>query len=99
MAAGLQVVPEFDNPGVLHPDIPLKHPGEPTCALVDLKHPTKNADPRSWKVHGKRQHGRFKALPCWAAADFVAIHLLKRDRRLLSRRTHSYGPKNLSPLK
>lgn len=79
-APRLQVVPEFQNPGVGRPDIALKRPGEPARAFVELKHPAKPADPDRWKdAHDKRQYGRFKALPCWAASNFTAIHLFERD--------------------
>lgn len=44
-APKLQVVPEFENPGVGRPDIALKRPGEPARAFVELKHPAKHADP------------------------------------------------------
>lgn len=76
---GLAVVPEFQNPGVGRPDIALKRPGQPARAFVELKHPTKSADPDRWSgPHDKRQYERFKTLLCWAASNFQVIHLFER---------------------
>jgi hypothetical protein len=77
------VVPEFQNPGVGRPDIALKRPGEPARAFIELKHPSKPADPERWTgAHDKGQFARFQALECWAASNFVSINLLERDRQV-----------------
>ena len=62
-APQLTVVPEFQNPGVGRPDIALKRPGEPARAFVELKHPSKPADPERWAgAHDKGQFARFQTL-------------------------------------
>lgn len=84
-APQLTVVPEFHNPGVGRPDIALKRPGEPARAFVELKHPSKPADPERWTgAHDRGQFARFQTLECWAASNFAAIHLLERDRQVAS---------------
>ena len=47
----LTVVPEFRNPDVGRPDIALVRPGTPARAFVELKAPTKRADPSRWRDH------------------------------------------------
>ena len=82
-APQLTVVPEFQNPGIGRPDIALKRPGEPARAFVELKHPSKPADPDRWTgAHDRNQFLRFQALSCWAASNFTAIHLMERDRQV-----------------
>lgn len=85
VAPKLEIIPEFDNPGVGRPDIALKRPGEPARAFVELKHLSKPADPASWKdAHDKRQYARFQSLGVWAASNFAAIHLFERDQEVAS---------------
>lgn len=77
-ASGLIVVPEFRNPGVGRPDIALVRQGTPARAFVELKAPTKSADPTRWRDHDKRQFERFKELPNWATCNFAEFRLLSR---------------------
>jgi hypothetical protein len=50
----LIVVPEFATPGVGRPDIALKRAGQPPRAFVELKSPTKPADPARYRdAHDK----------------------------------------------
>lgn len=77
---GLVVMPEYRNPGVGRPDIALVRPGAPPRAFVELKAPTKPADPERWRdPHDKRQFERFKELPSWAACNFAEFRLFERD--------------------
>lgn len=80
----LTVVPEFRNPGVGRPDIALVRPGTPARAFVELKAPTKRADPSRWRDHDKRQFERFRELSCWAASNFAEIRLFHRDEEIAS---------------
>ena len=54
VAQGLQVSPEFLTSGVGCPDITLKRVGVPPRAFVELKAPTKPADPTRWTGADKR---------------------------------------------
>lgn len=54
-APPLVVVPEFHNPGVGRPDIALIRPGARPRAFVELKAPSKPADPTRWRDQDKRQ--------------------------------------------
>jgi hypothetical protein len=52
----LIVSPEFNQPGVGRPDIALKKQGQPARAFIELKAPTKSADPERWKdAHDKEE--------------------------------------------
>lgn len=76
----LTVVPEFNNPGVGRPDIALKRQGQPARAFVELKAPTKRANPARWTdAHDKRQGERLKELAHWSTSNFVDFCLLHRD--------------------
>ncbi len=75
----LTVSPEYRNPGVGRPDIALARAGTPPRAFVELKAPTKPADPRRWRAQDKRQFERFQELRCWGTSNFVEFHLLHRD--------------------
>lgn len=78
-APQLTVVPEFLNPGVGRPDIALVRPGAPARAFVELKAPTKSADPTRWRGHDQRQFERIKELPCWSTSNFSELRLFHRD--------------------
>jgi uncharacterized protein YjeT (DUF2065 family) len=73
-------MPEFLNPGVGRPDIALKRLGAPPRAFIELKAPTKPADPTRWRGQDRRQFERFKEFPCWATCNFAQFHLLNRDQ-------------------
>jgi len=81
-APRLIVVPEYRNPGVGRPDIALVRQGAPARAFVELKAPTKPADPTRWRDQDRRQFERFKELPCWGTCNFVEFHLFHRDDEL-----------------
>jgi uncharacterized protein YjeT (DUF2065 family) len=79
---GLVVVPEFRNPGVGRPDIALIRQGAPPRAFVELKAPSKPADPTRWRDHDRRQFDRFKELSCWATCNFAEFRLFERDEQV-----------------
>jgi Type ISP C-terminal specificity domain/N-6 DNA Methylase len=79
IAQGLSVSPEFLNPGVGRPDIALKRTGSPPRAFVELKAPSKSADPTRWRGADAHQFERFKEFPCWATSNFTEIRLFYRD--------------------
>jgi hypothetical protein len=82
LAPAFTVQPEFVNPGAGRPDIALVRPGEPARAFIELKAPTKSADPARWReAHDTRQHGRLQELQTWATSNFVDFHLFNRDVR------------------
>jgi len=83
-APPLVVMPEFHNPGVGRPDIALMRRGARPRAFVELKAPSKPADPTRWRDQDKRQFQRFSELPCWAACNFSQILLLQRGEELFS---------------
>ncbi len=74
----LIVMPEYNNPGVGRPDIALIRQGEPPRAFVELKAPTKSANPTQWRSHDQRQFERFKELYCWATCNFAEFRLFAR---------------------
>src|SRR5579863_4303787 len=81
----LVVVPEFTTPGVGRPDIALKRAGQPARAFVELKAPTKPADPARYRdVHDKRQFERFQSLPVWAVSNFASLRVFQRDDPIAS---------------
>src|SRR5215208_3357610 len=55
LAPRLTVVPEYRNPGVGRPDIALVRQGVPPRAFVELKAPSKPADPTRWRDQDRRQ--------------------------------------------
>ena len=74
------IVPEFHNPGVGRPDIALVNQGAPPRAFVELKAPSKSADPERWRdQHDKRQFHRLRELACWATCNFSEFRLFHRD--------------------
>jgi uncharacterized protein YjeT (DUF2065 family) len=79
VAPNLIVVPEYRNPGVGRPDIALVRQGSPPRAFVELKAPTKPADPTRWRQQDQKQFERFKELSCWATCNFIEIRLFHRD--------------------
>jgi hypothetical protein len=81
IAPGLRVVPEFRNAGVGRPDIALMRAGAPPRAFVELKAPSKPADPTRWRGQDKAQYERFKELPCWSTCNFIDFRLLYRDQQ------------------
>jgi hypothetical protein len=95
VAQGLQVSPEFLNPGVGRPDIALKRIGAPPRAFVELKAPSKLADPSLWKGQDKRQYERFKEFPIWAACNFSCTSCI-RVKRLA--RQWWYRPPPFAPI-
>jgi len=83
LAPRLVVVPEYRNPGVGRPDIALVRQGAPARAFIELKAPTKPADPTRWRdPHDRRQFERFKELACWATCNFSEFRLFHRDEEL-----------------
>lgn len=80
--AGLVVVPEFNNPGVGRPDIALARQGTPPRSFVELKAPTKTANPARWRQHDKRQYERFRELACWSTCNFFEFRLFERDNEV-----------------
>jgi hypothetical protein len=78
----LIVVPEYRNPGVGRPDIALVRKGAPARAFVELKAPTKSADPTRWRDQDKRQFERFKELRCWGTCNFGEFRLFQRNEEL-----------------
>jgi uncharacterized protein YjeT (DUF2065 family) len=78
----LIVVPEYRNPGVGRPDIALVRKGAPARAFVELKAPSKPADPTRWRDKDKRQFERFKELHWWATCNFAEFRLFQRDEEL-----------------
>jgi hypothetical protein len=81
---GLSISPEFLNPGVGRPDIALKRTGSPPRAFVELKAPTKSADPTRWRGADARQFERFKEFPGWATSNVIEIRLLYRGEEFES---------------
>ena len=55
LAPRLTVVPEYRNPGVGRPDIALVRQGAPARAFVELKAPSKPADPTRWRDQDRRR--------------------------------------------
>ena len=82
--AGLVVMPEYRQAGVGRPDIALKRTGAPARAFVELKAPSKPADPARWRDHDKRQFERFRELACWATCNFSEIRLFRRGEEIAS---------------
>lgn len=82
LASGLVVVPEYLKQGVGRPDIALVRQGAPARAFVELKAPSKPADPTRWRDQDKRQYERFKELSCWATCNFSEFCLFQRDEPL-----------------
>lgn len=76
------VSPEYRNPGVGRPDIALIRPGTPPRAFVELKAPTKPADPTRWRGQDQRQFERFTELRCWATCNFLEMRLFRGDEDL-----------------
>lgn len=81
-ARGITVLPEYRNPGVGRPDIAFVRRGAPPRAFVELKAPSKSADPTRWRAHDQRQFERFKELGCWGTCNFVELRLFRRDEEL-----------------
>ncbi|MGB7078842.1 MAG: hypothetical protein WBD53_16765, partial [Xanthobacteraceae bacterium] len=82
VAPGLIVVPEYLSRGVGRPDIALLRQGAPPRAFVELKAPTKSADPTRWRDQDKRQYERFKELSCWATCNFFEFRLFQRGEEI-----------------
>ena len=78
-APTLTVLPEYRNPGVGRPDIALVRQGAPPRAFVELKAPSKSADPTRWRGQDQRQFERFKELRCWGTCNFADFRLFHRD--------------------
>lgn len=79
----LTVSPEFNRPGVGRPDIAFIRAGQPPRAFVELKAPSKDADPQRWRIpHDRRQFERLKELAHWSACNFAEFHLFGREDRL-----------------
>jgi hypothetical protein len=56
--------------------------GAPPRAFIELKAPTKPADPTRWRDQDKRQFERFRELTCWGTCNFVEFCLFQRDDQL-----------------
>ena len=82
LAPRLVVVPEYRNPGVGRPDIALVRQGAPARAFVELKAPTKPADPTRWRGQDQRQFQRLRELSCWSTSNFIEFRLFHRDEEL-----------------
>ncbi|MGV3511264.1 MAG: type ISP restriction/modification enzyme [Novosphingobium sp.] len=79
----LTVAPEFEKKGVGRPDIALIKQGQPPRAFVELKAPSKDANPERWKgTHDKRQYERLKELGRWSSSNFIEFHLFSLGERL-----------------
>lgn len=79
----LTVSPEYNKQGVGRPDIALIRAGQPPRAFVELKAPSKDADPERWRTaHDKRQYERLKELAHWSASNFVDFQVFSREDRL-----------------
>jgi hypothetical protein len=79
LAPVLTVSPEYNNPGVGRPDIALIRQGQPARAFIELKAPSKYADPTRWgDAHDRRQFGRLKELAHWSSSNFSEFHLFHR---------------------
>jgi hypothetical protein len=78
----LEVMPEFNKPGVGRPDIALIQTGAPPRAFIELKTPAKSANPESWKQGDKLQFERFKELANWATCNFHEFRLLARSDQI-----------------
>ena len=79
IAPQLVISPEYNNPGVGRPDIALVRPGTFARAFVELKAPSKPADPTRWRAQDKLQYERFGELPCWSTCNFSEVRLFYRD--------------------
>ena len=80
IAQRLVISPEYQNPGVGRPDIALPRQGAPPRAFIELKAPSKPADPTRWRdAHDRRQFERFKELRCWGTCNFAEFRLFNRD--------------------
>jgi Type ISP C-terminal specificity domain/N-6 DNA Methylase len=77
----LEVMPEFNKAGVGRPDIALIQTGAPPRAFIELKAPSKSANPENWKQGDKRQFERFKELANWATCNFHDFRLLSRGEQ------------------
>ncbi|MDE2446755.1 MAG: N-6 DNA methylase, partial [Alphaproteobacteria bacterium] len=74
----LEVMPEYNKAGVGRPDIALIQIGAPPRAFIELKAPSKSANPESWRQGDKLQFERFKELSNWATCNFHDFRLLSR---------------------
>lgn len=81
----LAIVPEYRTPGVGRPDLALKRAGQPPRAFLELKSPTKPADPLRYRdPHDKSQFLRFQSLPVWAVSNFASLRVFRRDELIAS---------------
>ena len=79
----LTVSPEYNSPGVGRPDIALIRQGQPARAFIELKAPTKHANPERWRdAHDRRQYERLRELGAWSTSNFADFHLFSRDMRI-----------------
>ena len=73
------VSPEYKKTGVGRPDIALIKHGQLPRAFIELKAPSKPANPKHWKTpHDRRQHERLQELAHWSASNFADFHLFER---------------------
>jgi hypothetical protein len=77
-AARLAVAPEYREAGIGRPDIALVRPGAPARAFIELKAPTKSADPTRWRDADRRQFDRFRELSSLATCNFAEFRLFFR---------------------
>lgn len=81
----LVVSPEFLKKGVGRPDIALIKQGELPRAFIELKAPTKSANPKKWSTaHDRRQYERLQELAHWSTSNFAEFRLFERDRQVAS---------------
>lgn len=79
----LTVAPEYQRPGIGRPDIAFVCAGQPARAFIELKAPTKDANPERWRgAHDKRQRERLNELAHWATSNFADFMLFSREECL-----------------
>ena len=80
-APNFAVAPEYAKAGVGRPDIALIQTGAPPRAFIELKAPSKSADPEKWKHGDKLQYERFSELANWSTCNFHEFRLLARKEQ------------------
>lgn len=79
----LTVAPEYQRPGIGRPDIAFVRAGQPARAFIELKAPTKDANPERWRgAHDKRQFERLCELAHWSTSNFADFMLFSREECL-----------------
>lgn len=74
------VSPEYKKTGVGRPDIALIKHGQLPRAFIELKAPSKPANPKQWKTpHDRRQYERLQELAYWSTSNFADFYLFERQ--------------------